>query len=422
MLQALSAFPSFFRLGPIGLGIGAVIVLGVGYFLQVSQNDRAAAEAAALAAGPPAAVDVAAFDPDRDVTELREVVLRGQAVFEFAYELTIEKGSGDLEGFMVPIVSENGSSETDVVAIALFYESGFRHDRLTPDFLMNGLVGFGDIGPIMEYNGKLRSLGTWAEITQDAFAEKGLSFSDDLIVVWPFIDGREVAFAPPEAGATTMFGLFSKIAGVIGLLALAKLVFRKEPGADVPVVSEPELSAEITPAPQRSAVPLWKQRSGLIEDAEYVDEPAYVAPIQESATPQPARRSFGIRKVLIGIVGSLFALGLVSTVNDLIGTSSVVDVAHVQTAEELVAQTAPATNVPDADPTRHWTDIDVAPIADWFSVKYHLALAGDTDAQILLFGMLVGLIFALFALGWFFVLRRALRPKTTARFDSMGIN
>jgi len=36
--------------------------------------------------------------------------------------------------------------------------------------------------------------------------------------------------------------------------------------------------------------------------------------------------------------------------------------------------------------------------------------------------MLVGLFAAMFALRWFFIVRRALRPKTTARFDSMGIN
>ncbi|SMX43515.1 hypothetical protein [Octadecabacter ascidiaceicola] len=430
MPHILSALYNFLRLGPIGLGVGAAIVLGIGYFLQVSQNDRVAAKAAALAAGPPAAVDVAKFDRESDATDLREVVLRGQAVFDYAYRLTLEKDTSDLEAFMVPIVSETATSERDIVAIALFYESGFRHDRLTPEFLTNGLMGFGDIGPIMEYNGKLSSLGSWEEITQDAFAEKGLTFSDDIIVVWPFIDGREVAFAPPEADDTTMFGFFSKIAGAIGLLALAKLVFRKEPEAKIaaPDVNLPPLSPEVTTAPQRSAAPLWKQRSGLVDEsyndapAAQFDEPGIDVFAPKTASVIKPRAKFGVRKVLIGLVGGLFFLGLASTVSDLIGKSSTATVVKTQSTAEVIAESAAAAIVPDADPNRHWTDIDVAPIAEWFVAKFFLAVSGDFDAQILLLGMLLGVFVALFALRWYFIVRRTLRPKTTARFDSMGIN
>lgn len=78
--------------------------------------------------------------------------------------------------------------------------------------------------------------------------------------------------------------------------------------------------------------------------------------------------------------------------------------------------------MPDADPNRHWTDVDVTPIAEWFVAKFFLAVSGDTDAQLLLGGMIGGLFFELVGLRWFFVMRRTLRPRTTARFDSMGIN
>lgn len=118
----------------------------------------------------------------------------------------------------------------------------------------------------------------------------------------------------------------------------------------------------------------------------------------------------------------MFLLGLASTMSDLVGKSSTPDVAEAQSVKEVVAQSAAAAVVPDADPNRHWTDIDVAPIAEWFVAKFFLAVAGDADAQILLGGMLLGLFVAIFVLYWFFIVRRALRPKTTARFDSMGIN
>lgn len=93
------------RLGPIGLGIMASLILGLGLYLQVLQNEGHADDAAALLAGPPAAVDVANFDPDLHATEQGEVVLRGQAVYDFAYELRLEKDTGDDDAFMVPLVS-----------------------------------------------------------------------------------------------------------------------------------------------------------------------------------------------------------------------------------------------------------------------------------------------------------------------------
>ena len=52
----------FLRLGPIGLGVIAVAILGLGYFLQLKSNELDATKAAALAAGPPDAVNIAAFD------------------------------------------------------------------------------------------------------------------------------------------------------------------------------------------------------------------------------------------------------------------------------------------------------------------------------------------------------------------------
>lgn len=225
------------RLGPIGLGIMASLILGLGLYLQVLQNEGHADDAAALLAGPPAAVDVANFYPDLHATEQGEVVPRGQAVYDFAYELRLEKDTGD-DAFMVPLVSSTSFDDTEIVGIAFFYETGFDFDRLTPEFLMNGVVDFGDVGPIMEYNGSISGLCRWSDLNEDAFFEKGLKLSDDLVVIWPYLHGREDKFAPPKADETSMFGLFSKIAGGLVLLALAKLVFASKPD-DTPTLQGP---------------------------------------------------------------------------------------------------------------------------------------------------------------------------------------
>lgn len=434
MLHILSALYGFVRLGPIGLGIGAAIMLGIGYFLQVSQNDRVAAEAAALAAGPPAAVDVAKFDRERDTTELREVMLRGQAVFDYAYELTLETDSGELEGFMVPIVSETAMSDKEVVAVAFFYERGFSHDRLTSAFKTRGVVGFGEIGPIFEYNGEIRSLGIWTDITEDVFAIEGLSFENDLLVVWPYLDGREVEFAPPAAGEMTMFGLFSKIAGAIGLLALGKLAFgnkaKPTQRADGMNASAVRANPDFEPIPPKNAfdaAPLWKQRSGLVEEGDYAAEPVrndplrFEEPVLGTATPKPARSAFGLRKVLIVIVGGLFFLGLAATVSDLIGKSSTASVNEAQAVNEVVAETAGEAIVPDANPDRHWTDIDVAPIVEWFDTKWMLAASGDAEAMMIL--GIIGFVAMFLPIGinmYFQSHRRRLRSRISTEMDMFG--
>lgn len=447
------------RLGPIGLGIMASLILGLGLYLQVLQNEGHADDAAALLAGPPAAVDVANFDPDLHATEQGEVVLRGQAVYDFAYELRLEKDTGDDDAFMVPLVSSTSFDDTEIVGIAFFYETGFDFDRLTPEFLMNGVVDFGDVGPIMEYNGSISGLGRWSDLTEDAFFEKGLKFSDDLVVIWPYLHGREDKFAPPKADETSMFGLFSKIAGGLVLLALAKLVFASKPD-DTPTVQGPTaadtpLAAAFEPIPPANAadaMPLWKQRaegkfetlfgefetpSSATPDGDTPSAPRFdAAPAKamtraETLTQRqsniqpplitPKRSGLGVRKVLIGIVAGLFVLGLVSTVSDLIAKSTASDLATITTPQDIAAATVADLVVPDADPNRHWTDIDVTPVIEWFVAKSILAVSGDVEAMTTL-GMIVGgLLVTLFMLRVYITARLAstLGRRRSYSFDDL---
>lgn len=420
----------FLRLGPLVLGLIAVAVLGLGFYLQIGQNERDATKAAALAAGPPALVNIVKFNRDRDVTVMDEVVVQAQPVLDFAYRLTLEKSGSDDHVFMVPLVAPTATLETAIVGIAYFPADNADFDNITPELLMAGVTGFGDVGPVTTYNGKLNGMGQWDELTEEAFVEKGLSMPFSPVIVWPYIGGRDVALAPPAPGELTVFGLFSKIAGAIALLALAKLVLRAK-AEDEPVVA-PAFDAVIPPAPQASAVPLWKQRSGLV-DPDAVGEPAKFAPatfdFSDDNDPAklkplivPQRNRLSLRKAMIGIVGLAFAVMLVSVVSGLLADSAGDQVVKVTTMQDLLAVTAADVIVPDADPNRHWTDIDVTPVVEWFVATFFLAVAGDADAQLMLGMIIGGLFFGMFMLRYFFMMRRALQPKTTARFDSMGIN
>lgn len=440
MHYILGFFFWFLMRGPLTLGAAAIAILGAGFYLQIGQNERNAERVAAIAAGPPKAFNISQYDADRDMTDQREVVVRAQASMSNRYRLTYSENTGDDYAYMVPLLATTAQSEQIVMGIALYTARDFTFDDLTPELMLDGAVGFGDVGPILEINGRVQSLGKWQDMTDEAFDEKGLTLAANAVIMRPYLDGRAAALAPIGRG---IFELFSYVAGALGLLALGKLVLGRKPDAkdDAPAPQvagfEPMPSAGPTVSPTATAastVPLWKQRSGLVDD-DYVAEPAEFEAAQfdqpapepmfqpaQSPVIAPQKPRFGLRKVLIGVVGGLFVLGLVSTVSDLIAKSAPAEVASTETIQDRAAATAADLVVPDADPDRHWTDIDVSPIAEWVVAKFFLAVAGDMDAQITL-GMIVGgVFFALFGIRWFFVMRRTLRPRSTARFDSMGLN
>ena len=206
----------------------------------------------------------------------------------------------------------------------------------------------------------------------------------------------------------TTFGFLSKVAGVIGLAALAKFVLSSG-------TPDEETSLQTDPTEQPG------EPEPTMPDASYV-QPTSI--ISDDDMPAP-RRSLGLRKALIVLIGGAFAVmlasvvwGLVSDTLDDQGTAQV----SIPSAQEPVAQTAADTIVPDADSNRRWTDIDVTPVVEWGVAKFHLALSGDLEAQMLL-GMIGGsVLFALFLLKFYFRLRRAMQPKTTAHIGGMGIN
>jgi hypothetical protein len=424
----------FVRLGPLGLGAIAVAILALGYYLQVAQNDRDGLKAATLAAGPPASVAIEQFNRDRDMTQLREVVVQAQPVRELAQRLTLHKNAGDDQVFMLPLVATGSSTETDIVGIAYFPSATDTFDDITPALLMSGMIGFGGVGSMITYNGELGGMGQWDELTAEFFADAGLIMPENAVIVWPYIEGRDVVLAPAAAGGMTIFGLLSKIAGAIGLLALAKLVFTNKPDevAEAPeVVNVPPIPVEM---PVTKAMPLWKQRSGFLDDSatelsqdfepapiEPADiEPDVLDPTHDSSGLREPRRWFGVRKVLIGLVGGMFVLGLVSTVSDLIAKSTPVETVAVQSFEELLAEGVAAAIIPDADPDRHWTDIDVSFVAEWVVAKWLLALSGDTDALMTLL-MIGGSIYAVsIMVPMYFMVRRSLRPRT--RIGGMGLS
>lgn len=398
----------FLCLGPIALGVIASAILVLGYFLQVNANERAAFNALALQNGPPAVVQLAeGIEPTNGA---REVVVQAELLWDHSYDLWFEDDFGIDYVVMFPLVAAGSTNTDDVLGVAMFKTENDQFALPSSQILDEWYVRDGKFGPVMNLNGRLGSLGQWDDLTAESFVDEGLTLPDDPVVVWPYIEGRAVALAPPSADRITIFGLLSKVAGVIGLFAIAKLVFQKKPKDEMqfdPEVGQAFEDETIAYDPEPKTVGVRPAAAQFVQDSPVV----------------PQKSSLGLRKILIGLVGTAFVVLLVATVWGMVAAPTTSnDQASLPSVQETVATFAADAVVPDADPDRHWTDIDVTPIAEWFVAKFFLAVSGDTDAQLLLGGMIGGLFFGLVGLRWFFVMRRALQPRTTARFDSMGIN
>jgi hypothetical protein len=290
----------------------------------------------------------------------------------------------------------------------------------------------------MTLNGEMRGMRKWEGLIEDSFYDEGLQMPADPSIIWPYIQGREVALAPPAPGAFTIFGVLSKIAGVIALLALGKLIVTKpqdntpSQGAGAGPVIPRRVSSQNAGAasadPTSRGVPLWKQRSGLVADIAELEalpklptESPLVDELFEDFYDVIAvakQFKFSMRSILIGLVGAAFVVLLTATLWGMLADTKSNDQAVGIVALETVMTEQTAV---DTQPGRHWTDIDVSPIADWFMAKAVLATSGDRDAMILMGVLIGGLLVALFMLRWFFVMRCALQPRTTARMDSMGL-
>lgn len=461
----LNGLLRFVMLGPLALGLIAAAFFGIGYYLQIEQNEKFARNARLLAAGMPGVVDVQSYDRDMHRTEAGEVHLRAQILPEHGYELVIEESIGEARAVMIPFVSTD-STTREVLGVMLWTGPGFDFTDVSDGRIFAKLEGRGDFGSIVRINGRGSSLGKWEGIVADALRDEGLSLPENPVVVFPYLGGRHANLPTSSDATMSLFGIFSKIGGAIGLLALFKLVFR--PRDDKPeddpldaiqgTAPAPAPFYETAPvAPQAMAgadgeVPLWKQRlnariagarsdtttaqpdpAAAVLDGMSLDlnRPAAAggetAPTagktlstEQIATP-PRRRSGldMLRRGLTVVVGGAFALVLIAVLAGLVQDAMAhsTEEVRVLSQQEVAAQRMAEEILPSADsPTNALLDIDVTPVAHWALTTFFLATMGDTTAIIILLSIMVGIAMSGFVLRYFFMVR-AMAPRTRVAAD-----
>lgn len=343
MRGLISLIVGFFRLGPFGLVVVAMLVLGAGFGMQVMENRAAAERAAVLALPPPGAVAAQDHDPVRHARPMSEATLQGQLDFSMDYQLTLEKRGTDSLAYMIPIYSTDAVDLSGpALGVVLYDGAGFAFDEVdAAELVATSMVGAGPVGPILELNGRLGSPGEMGDLIRGAFDEQGRSLVADPLILLPWRGGREAALAPPAEDALGPFDVAKWIAAAIALMALVKLAIRSDRPAsaapaeapvsaatmadgDVPewqrrsmAKSGPDgarptpglepVAQEIAPVPAmpEEELPEWKRR--LLEKG------AYVSGSEAMAEPAPATLGDRLRRVALVVVGSLFALSLVLT-------------------------------------------------------------------------------------------------------------
>ena len=373
-------FDRFLRLGPIALGIVSLLIFIGAYFLQVEINKSETAKLRAMDAGAPAAVQVQSFDPDRDVSPVREAVIEAQLLWNYSYDLWYAKEWSTDYVVMFPIVAATQTDPNTVLGFAMLKAEDGNFSTFTPEQVEERLIDDGLLGPVMTLNGEVRGLGQWEELVEDSMVDMGLTMPQDAIVIWPFMEGREVALGGLKEGTMTMFGMLSKVAGAIGLLAIGKLAFRRKDD-DVQIEDPAEIH---DPQPDQAMQADVRARAPRFDD-----DPVVV----------PARR-FSLRRAAIGVVGGAFVLlaasvGYSMLVTDTAPAAAVetpdVAAAPVEVADVLsasAAQTADGTPEDLLSKAMAWVDAG----SEWFAGLIDAAAAGDMTAM----GTLLAVVLAAF--------------------------
>lgn len=234
-------------------------------------------------------------------------------------------------------------------------------------------------------------LGLWMQI-------KGVPSAGE-----PVVSGLREAMALVMDGPTTVFGVFSKIGGVIALLGLLGMTVHDIAPAKTADPDEP--ADKPTDQPEHVTTPMaastWQER------------------LAAKSGPQPAERvvkSTGTA-LRIGIVGLVICAFLAVLGATLLGgpigqgpaivASSTPGQAMIRahlTAGGVVSDTSPA--VPSALAALSIPKFDPATIVPWVKVQLAAALAGDQTAMITLGSIFGGVFVALLGIKIMFAMRR----------------
>jgi hypothetical protein len=270
---------------------GGAVWVGEQVYVRALQTE--AAKAAALAEGPPAAVDLAAFDLAEDRHGANEVNLRGWIDTTLNYEL-VKRSNGVTTSrrYMYALFGESDPAGSKLVRAALVLTEKEK-DAFVAE-LDRWAVDVNAQGYVFEINGFGSTSVTLGGLAFDAIAEQGLRRADDFVFIEPFFDGREAALAPHGVPAKQR-KMFWLIAAGIALFGLGKRMFARKDAIGRSAAAGPDPHAMPVPkAPLASGIapdtPLGRITARRVAPADSAAFPA-IAPVRSDTGNARARDS-----------------------------------------------------------------------------------------------------------------------------------
>jgi len=211
----------FFRLPYWAYMVLGALFFPLSWVVYSGSNDRAVDYAKAMEIGPPAMVELGAFDKSKDIGLLDEVVIRAQLDMSLRYNLTRTKnGTVRDRAFMMalyPVDAQNNTSPP----VGLIWET---RKGFSPETLADKVVGEGIFGPIIELHGKHERMGRLSKNAKGAFEEQNRAYLEAAlkVVINPFEKPRSEELKAAPLGYTELatgcgigvlligFGLFKR--------------------------------------------------------------------------------------------------------------------------------------------------------------------------------------------------------------------
>lgn len=197
-----------FRLPPIVYLILAPLVLVLGVFLFITENDRDAQRAAALSHAAPGPVEIQSVSSVDTGNDFNEIVVAGQADVANMVELTkTRRGLERGRKLFIPLYPTDATDFSGPVTAVVEIRGAVSDAQLDAMY-----VGDGPAGPVLMTNGVL-SARSGGDARKALEARKTLAA--EFYTIEPFMNGRDQDLKPKGMGSV-LLGLAFVIAALLG--------------------------------------------------------------------------------------------------------------------------------------------------------------------------------------------------------------
>lgn len=200
----------------------AVLAFGVGGFSYRDHQNREMLKAAALEQGAPPLIDLADLSPDAALPYRNEVHVAAYVDFSLNAGLTLttkrKRSSTDDERIMYFLFdrkeSKEGGQARAVVLVPAAQSDAFAA------YVTDNVQGFVGEHPLFTLSGSASrdSVGSFDDLINQALAGAGLTRAPGFMVITPFYDGREAAFAPSPNGVRSDLEFWGGLGAILSLL------------------------------------------------------------------------------------------------------------------------------------------------------------------------------------------------------------